>query len=119
MDELVEELNEYAKTQKLKDLAKMAGVSGAAVSDYKNGKKLIAPEFRKIYQVAYALIKRPPCKLSIEPEKIPIMKIKQAMSIDKTGLILKLAEVIIGLDDEEDLQFIATPINLLYNKIYK
>jgi hypothetical protein len=113
-----EALNRYAaRGQKLNYLAKQAGVSAPTVTDHKKGNKLTAPQFKIIFQVAYALMGKSPCKLTVEPEQIGIARISQAMDKDEKGLIMKLADVILKVADDGDLKYIEAPIILLSRKL--
>lgn len=118
LDDYAEALIRYeGQGGKLNALARLAGVSGATVSDHKNHKKLTDPTFKMIFQIAHALLGKPPCKLTVEPTEIVAIKIKRALDKDRGNLIFKLAEVIVKIENEDDLKFVEAPIELLYRQL--
>jgi hypothetical protein len=100
----------------LKGLAKAAGVSGATPSDYKNKRKLQKPEFRPVFQLAYALLGRSPCSLK-EPVYLINHRISKALEMDKESLLEKLAQVLIDSPDSPGLDFVKSAIETAAKKI--
>jgi transcriptional regulator with XRE-family HTH domain len=98
-------------------LAKAAGVSDPTISDYKNGNKMEKPEFRKVFQVAYALMGRTPCSLKQETEDINFRKIRNALKSDMGSLILRLSEIILNSPpSHQALQFIKSAIDTAHTQ---
>lgn len=99
-----------------KELAKAAGVSEATPSDYKNKKKMEKPEFRTVFQVAYALLGRSPCSMG-DPTCIANHKISKALDIDADLLLIKLARIIMENPKPPALQYIKSLIDTASEEI--